>query len=258
MQEKSMCEDHGIPLPAFKSIVKALDKDCDALADSIKSQLQINSSNASSKTHVRPSASPQKSPSKSAMKSKPQNLTPSKPLALKRAVVFSHDALDDSDDISLPQTPSKRRRVESPSKPGPSVSPTRRTKAPQKFTSSTAAFELAMSGVSTPHHERQKSSFSIGSSHSPGLFTPRRTRTHSSRPAEEPDTMEVDEQRVENLEIVEPTVRKRFRPVFLDQQQWLNQDPKLSKIWDAAVEHRTQMMRLYAHPFEQYRPVVAS
>lgn len=261
MQEKSLCEGHGIPLPAFKSIVKALDKDCDALADRIKSQLhEINSSNGSSKTRLRPSASPQKSPSKSAMKSRPQNRTPSKPLALKRAVVFSHDVLDDSDDISLPETPSKRRRVESPSKSGSSVSPTKRTMAPQRSTSSTAAFELAMSGVSTPHHERQKSSFSIGSSRSPlpGLFTPRQTRTHSSRSAEEPDAMEVDEQQVENLEIVEPSVRKRFRPVFLDQQQWLSQDPKLSKIWDAAVEHRTQMMRLYTHPFEQYRPVITS
>jgi hypothetical protein len=67
--------------------------------------------------------------------------------------------------------------------------------------------------------------------------------------------MEVDEQRAEPAE---PHVRKRFRPVFLDQQQWRSRDPKLAKIWDAAVEHRTRMMELYPHPFEQYRPVVTS
>jgi hypothetical protein len=67
--------------------------------------------------------------------------------------------------------------------------------------------------------------------------------------------MEVDEQRAEPAE---PPVRKRFRPVFLDQQQWRSRDSKLAKIWDAAVEHRTRMMELYPHPFEQYRPVVTS
>ncbi|OJA15760.1 hypothetical protein AZE42_05344 [Rhizopogon vesiculosus] len=255
VQEKLLCETHGVPLPAFKSIVKALDKDCDELADRIKSKLQnMDSSNAPSKLRTRTSASPQKSPSKSAMKSKSQDLTPAKPLALKHAVIFSHDVLDDSDDISLPETPSKRRRVESPSKPGPSGSSAKRTTAPQ---GTTTAFELAMKGASTPRHERQKSAFSTGGSHSPmpGPSTPRRTRTHPPRPAEEPDAMEADEQRVETAE---PPVRKRFRPVFLDQQQWCSQDPKLVKIWDDAVEHRTQMMRLYTHPFEQYRPVVAS
>lgn len=191
------------------------------------------------------------------MKSKSQDLTPAKPLALKRAVIFSHDVLDDHDDISLPETPSKRRRVESPSKHRPSVSPTKRATALQGTPSSTTAFEQAMRGVSTPHHEQQKSVFSIGSSHSPlpGPSTPRRTRTHVSRPAEESNAMEVDEQ---PMEIVEPPVRKRFQAVFLDQQQWRSQDPKLALIWDAALEHRTQMMQLYAHPFEQYRPVVTS
>jgi hypothetical protein len=250
-----LCEAHGVPLPALKSIVKALDKECDAVADRVKSQLQkINPSNTSSKLRTRPHASPQKSPSKSAMKSKLLDRTPVKPLTLKRAVVFSNDILDDSDDIPFPETPSKKRRVQSPSKPGPSVSPTKRVTASQGATSSTAAFELAMKGVSTPRHERQKS---IGGTHSPlpGPSTPRRTRTRTSRPAEEPEAMEVDEQPVE---APEPPVRRRFRPVFLDQQQWCSRDPKLSKTWDAAVEHRTQMMRLYLHPFEQCRTVVTS
>ncbi|KAG0697229.1 hypothetical protein DFH29DRAFT_1003894 [Suillus ampliporus] len=262
VQEKSLCQIHDVPLPAFKSVIKALDKDCDAVADRIKSELQeINSSGASSKLRTRPSASPQKSPSKSAMKAKLQDVTPAKPLALrKRVVVFSHDTLDGSDDIPLPETPTKRRRIESPAKLGASVSPTKRRAAPQGATSSIAAFEQAMRGDSTPRHERQKPTLSVAvssGSHSPfpGPSTPRRTRSHPSRPAEDPAAMEVDEQRVEPAE---PPVRKRFRPVFLDQQQWCSRDPKLAKIWDAALEHRTQMMGLYAHPFEQYRPVVTS
>ncbi|KAG2133448.1 hypothetical protein BD769DRAFT_1354091 [Suillus cothurnatus] len=262
VQEKSLCQNHGVPLPAFKSVIKALDKDCDAVAGRIKSQLQeMSSSGAPSKFRSRPSTSPQKSPSKSAMKAKSQDVTPAKPLTLKRAVVaFSHSNVDDLDDTTLPETPTKRRRVESPSKRGASVSPTKRTIAPQRTILSTTAFEQAIRGDSTPCHEQQKSAVPIAissDSHSqlPGPSTPRRTRSHPSRLAEESSAMEVDEQRSEPIE---PHVRKRFRPVFLDQQQWCSRDPKLSRIWDDAVEHRTQMMGLYAHPFEQYRPVITS
>ncbi|KAG1823777.1 uncharacterized protein BJ212DRAFT_1326654 [Suillus subaureus] len=262
VQEKSLCQNHGVPLPAFKSVIKALDKDCDAVAGRIKSQLQeMNSSGTPSKPRTRPSTSPQKSPSKSAMKAKSQDITPAKPLTLKRAVVaFSHSTIDDLDDTLLPETPTKRRRVGSPSKPGASVSPRKRTMAPQRTTPSITAFEQAIRGDSASCHEQQKSAFSIATSsgsHSPfpGPSTPRHTRSYPSRPAEELAAMEVDEQRSEHAE---PPVRKRFRPVFLDQQQWCSRDPKLAKIWDAAVEHRTQMMGLYAHPFEQYRPVVTS
>jgi cell pole-organizing protein PopZ len=258
VQEKSLCENHGVPLPAFKTIIKALDKDCDVAAGRIKSQLQeMNSSGAPSKLRTRPSTSPQKSPSKSAMKAKSQDVAPAKPLTLKRVVVaFSH-TIDDLDDTLLPETPTKRRRVESPLKLGANVSPIKRTIAPQSATPSTAAFDQAIRRDSTPHHEQQKSDFSVAISNGsysplPGPSTPRCTRNHPSRLSGESAAMEVDEQRAE------PPVRKRFRPVFLDQQQWCSRDPRLAKIWDAAIEHRTQMMELYTHPFEQYRPVVTS
>ncbi|KIK41596.1 hypothetical protein CY34DRAFT_107261 [Suillus luteus UH-Slu-Lm8-n1] len=261
MQEKSLCANHGVALPAFKTIIKALDKDCDAVAGRIKSQLQeMSSSGAPSKLRTRPSTSPQKSPSKSAMKTKSQDVTPAKPITLKRAVAFSRSTTDDLDDTLLPETPTKRRRIESPSKLGASVSPTKRTISLQRATPSITAFEQAMRGDLTPRLQQQKPDFSIATynvSHSPlpGPSTPRRTRNHPSILAEESAEMEVDEQRAEPAE---PPVRKRFRPVFLDQQQWCSRDPKLAKIWDAAVEHRTRMMELYPHPFEQYRPVVTS
>ncbi|KAG1900399.1 uncharacterized protein F5891DRAFT_1033865 [Suillus fuscotomentosus] len=262
VQEKSLCQNHGVRLPAFKSVMKALDKECDAVAGRIKSELQeMKFSEAPSKLRTRPSTSPQKSPSKSAMKAKSRDVTPAKPLTLKRAVVaFSH-SIDDPDDTLLPETPTKRRRVESPSKPSGSVlTPAKRTRAPQSATHSVTAFEQAVRGDSTPRHEQQKSAFpiavSIGSHSSlPGPSTPRRSRNQPSRLVEESATMEVDEQRSAPAG---PPVRKRFRPVFLDQRQWCSRDPKLAKIWDAAIEHRTRMMGLYPHPFEQYRPVVTS
>ncbi|KAG2352594.1 hypothetical protein BDR07DRAFT_1615638 [Suillus spraguei] len=241
VQEKSLCQNYSVHLPGFKSVIKALDKNC--AIETPNSLFYLA----------------QKSPSKSAMKAKSQDVTPAKPLALKRAVVaFSHSTIDDIDDTLLPETPTKRRRVESPSKLGASISPTKRTMAPQRTTHSITPFEQAIRGNSTPRHEQQQLAFPIaisGGPHSPlpGPSTPRRTRNYPSRLVEESAAMEVNQQRLEPAEL---PVRKRFRPVFLDQQQWRSRDPKLAKIWDAAVEHRTQMMRLYAHPFEQYRPVV--
>ncbi|KAG2134050.1 uncharacterized protein EDB93DRAFT_853627 [Suillus bovinus] len=262
LQEKSLCQNHGVPLPAFKSVMKALDKECDAVAGRIKSELrEISFSGVPSKPRTRLSTSPHKSPTKSAMKVKSQDVTPVKPLTLKRSVVaFSHSIVDDLDDTLLPETPTKRRRVESPFKPGTSVSPTKRTIAPQSTTPSLTAFELAVRGDSTPRHEQQKAAFSIAVSSGsqsplPGPSTPRRPRSQPSRLVEESAAMEVDEQRSEPAGL---PVRKRFRPVFLDRQQWCSRDPRLANIWDASIEHRTKMMGLYNHPFEQYRPVVTS
>jgi hypothetical protein len=126
--------------------------------------------------------------------------------------------IDDLDDALLPETPTKRRRVESPSKLGASVSPTKRAKSLQNATPSITAFEQAIRGDFTPRLQQQKSDFSIAissGSHSPlpGPSTPRRTRNHPSILAEESAAMEVDEQRAEPPV---PPVRKRFRPVFLD------------------------------------------
>ncbi|KAG2142372.1 hypothetical protein DEU56DRAFT_911075 [Suillus clintonianus] len=247
VHENPLCQAHSVPVTAFKSVMKALDKDwdSDALVDRVKSQLQAIASSgpySNPRTRTRPSVSPQKSPSKSAMKTKaiPQDITPSKPLALKRAVAFSHSTIDDS---LLPETPTKRRRVESPSKSGASVSRPRHITAAQE-TGSTAAFEQAMRGDSgsgsgsTPRREHPK----LG-----GEPTPMPT----------PTAMEVDEQQAETeieieTEPAQPPVRNRFRPVFLDQKQWCSRDPRLGKIWDAAVEHRVQMMGLYVHPFERW------
>lgn len=236
--------------------MKALHKNCDIVAGRIKSQLQeMNVSWAPSKLRIRPSTSPPKSPSKSAMKAKSQDVTPANPLTQKRALVaFSHSTIDNLDDTLLPEIPTKIHRVESPSTPGASVSPTKRTIAPQRNTASLAAFEQATKGDPTPRHEQQELALSIAissGSHSPlpGPSTPLRTRSHPSRLAEELAVSEVDER-------AEPLVCKYFQPVFLDQQQWYSRDPKPVKIWDAAVEHRTQTTRLYTHPFECYHPVV--
>ncbi|KAG2090784.1 uncharacterized protein F5147DRAFT_764391 [Suillus discolor] len=76
-------------LPAFKSVIKALEKECDIVAGRIKSQLQeMNSPGTPSKHRTRPSTPPQKSPYKSAMKAKTQDVTPAKALTKACCVTY--------------------------------------------------------------------------------------------------------------------------------------------------------------------------
>jgi hypothetical protein len=46
-----------------------------------------------------------------------------------------------------------------------------------------------------------------------------------------------------------PAVRRRFRPVFLEQQQWCAQDPKVEQIWAVAKTLRDEMVELHGIRF---------
>jgi hypothetical protein len=194
VQETSLCENHCIPLPAFKSVMNALDTKCDVIASRIKSQLQkMNSSEAPS---TRPSTSPPKSPSKSAMEAKSQDVTSAKPLTKKRDfAAMSHSTTGDLDDTLLPEVPTKRILIRSPGRSKLTIS-----MGSQRSTASQAEFEQAIEGDPTPRHEQQKPVFSIAiysGSHSPspGPTTLRCTRSRPSGLAEESVSIEVDEQR---------------------------------------------------------------
>ncbi|KAG2090783.1 uncharacterized protein F5147DRAFT_658105 [Suillus discolor] len=182
-------------LPAFKSVIKALEKECDIVAGRIKSQLQeMNSPGTPSKHRTRPSTPPQKSPYKSAMKAKTQDVTPAK--ALTKATD------DDLGDTPLPEIPTERRRVESPYQRGASVSPTKRTIVPQSTAPSITAFEQAVREDSTPRHEQQKFVLSIAIfsdllSPLPGPSTPWYLQSQPSRPVEESAAVAVDGQPLE-------------------------------------------------------------
>ncbi|KIJ59964.1 hypothetical protein HYDPIDRAFT_117867 [Hydnomerulius pinastri MD-312] len=269
---------YSIPLRAFRSMANMIDKHCDTIADQIKSQLpQIRSSTrASTSTSTNPNrfptstpTSPAKPPTKSALKTRASTrdlTTPSKTPSNKRGVAFPQHTLDnnnDDDAASFPATPTKKRRIDSlsPSKSRPSASPSKRSQQPAA--TSVAAFHAALAGEAVSNQNAQTGpqisgnvDWTTDASQNVGPSTPRRPRTRSSAPSATVATpMEIEQQSSPSR----PAARahRRFRPVYLEQQQWCARDPKVERMWALAVRHRSKMMELYEHPFERYRPARA-
>ncbi|KAG9312563.1 hypothetical protein JVU11DRAFT_6959 [Chiua virens] len=241
VQERALCQTYSLPLKAFKAIVSTLDKQCDALAHQITSYIRQRRHSAHVSQPAQPgpnrvsesiTASPQKSPVKSAMKSR-ITMTPSK----KRTVAFSRLSSEGNEDAdAFPETPTKKRRLDSasPTKPGTSSSPAKRSSA-----ASTAAFHAVFKSSPT-----KLPAVEWSESPSAGPSTPRPLR--HSKPAE--DSVQVDLQSSPSrsqgqTSPTRPVVRRRFRPVFLEQQQWFARDPKAERLWAIAKTHRDQTMR---------------
>jgi len=150
------------------------------------------------------------------------------------------------DDPSFAETPTKKRRVDSssPTKPGTGSSPAKRSSAV-----ATAAFRTALKGSPAKLPVWQESGLS-----SAGPSTPR--RPHHVKVAEITATpVQADSQLSPSrsqgqISPTRPPVRRRFRPVFLEQQQWCARDPKVERIWAAAETLRDKMVELHGHPFE--------
>ncbi|KAI5985859.1 hypothetical protein EDD15DRAFT_2300439 [Pisolithus albus] len=284
LAEKTFCVDYNLKLIKFKNILRGLDEHCGAVADLIRSaypKIQASPSSTAASPSKLPSAtpfqlpglSPQKprSPIKSAMKGKEREreLMMSRATSQKRTVAFSQSSFDDAD---LPETPTKRRRIESPTKS--TSSPFKRgetTSSVPGEDNSTAAFRKALAGPS--------------SGNSP-VLPPSRLRDSRTDTAELPSTPRRSHRlQTSNTSAASPTrsststsaavvstpstsaglppappptqPRKRFYPVFVDQQQWVAKDPKVERMWADAAAHRTHMVGLYGHPLEHYRPTVS-
>lgn len=150
------------------------------------------------------------------------------------------------DGPSFAETPTKKRRVDSssPTKPRTSSSPAKRSSAV-----TTAAFHAALKGSPAKLPVWQESGLP-----SAGPSTPR--RRHHVKVAEVITTpIQADSQLSPScsqgqISPTRPAIRRRFRPVFLEQQQWCARDPKVERIWAAAETLRDKMVELHGHPFE--------
>ena len=205
VQERPLRQTYSIHPKTFKAVVTILDKQCDAIAEQIKSYF--------------------KSPMKSAMR----------PRAMTR----------NSSTTSFPETPTKKRRVDpsSPTKLRTSSSPAKRSSAV-----ATAAFHAALKGSPTKLPAGQASESSGA-----GPSTPRRPlRAKVAEVAVTPvqDDSQPSPSRSQGQALpTRPAVRRRFRPVFLEQQQWCARDPKVEQIWAVAKKIRDEMVELHGIPF---------
>jgi hypothetical protein len=46
---------------------------------------------------------------------------------------------------------------------------------------------------------------------------------------------------------------RRFRPVYLESNQWYSRDRRLTRIWKAAEKYKRGMVALYGHPLDEPR-----
>ncbi|KAI6096690.1 hypothetical protein EDD17DRAFT_39040 [Pisolithus thermaeus] len=292
LAEKPFCEDYNLTPTKFKNIVKGLDEHCGTVADIIqsthpKTQAQSTARAAASATKSPPTVSfqlpglsPQKpkSPIKSAMKGKQREreLMMSRAASRKRAVAFSQPLNKPEDRGDMLEMPTKRRRIESPTKL--TSLPLRggeTTSSVAGEDAGTATLPMALTGptptrpsspgnlpVLSPSRTRSSRTDATGPP-----STPRRSRrlhtsnsnvpspTRSSASAAVASTSST----LTCLPPVPPVTHpcKWFYPVFVDQQQWVAKDPKVERMWADAVAHRTHMVDLYGHPLENYRPTIS-
>lgn len=272
VESSSLVEKYELSPRSFDSIVKILTSHCDSIAKNIqadmrksRSQKDVPATQATSTTTptTTPRVSPRKprltnlSPSKSAMKGKASELSPSKILAQKRGVFFEQSAPDENDEddeMSFPQTPTKRRKVESP----PIQSTAHSSAAKRRGLS---AFEAAISGRALPSID------TIAGIHDdivedipsqPGPSTPRRTPSstshYQSQKAARDVAMDIDPPSQDDILPSPHFQPRRFRPVFLDRKQWDSRDPRIRREWPAMKDHAKRMSELYGHPFAAQVP----
>ncbi|KAI1793383.1 hypothetical protein LXA43DRAFT_1092922 [Ganoderma leucocontextum] len=173
-----------------------------------------------------PSRAVSRSPSKSALRAPSVGLTPTKTPTHKRKVAFDGpipEEDEEEEEFDVNATPSKRRKLSTPVKPFPSGTP----RASSRLADVAAAREAALPPVFVP---------------AAGPSTPRRQRTTPSQPSSTPRSVRSRSQagsapttpsRRPRLSTVREEVdgppRRRCRPVFADQQQWLKGDSRLER-----------------------------
>ncbi|KAI6100871.1 hypothetical protein EDD16DRAFT_1652193 [Pisolithus croceorrhizus] len=175
----------------------------------------------------------------------------------------------------MPETPTKRRRVESPTKPTSlPFGGGETTSSVAGEDAGTAVFPMALTGP-TPARPSSPGNLPV--------LSPSRTRSSRTDAAGPPWTPRRSHRlQTSNSSVPSPTrspasatvvstpstltclppmpplthPHKRFYAVLAEQQQWVAKDPKDERMWADAVAHRTHMVDLYGHPLENYRPTV--
>jgi len=130
------------------------------------------------------------------------------------------------DGATPPSTPTKKRKINSPSNhPQPSPS-----SAHPSLKASTSAFHLALS---SPTKDKNTGFYPTSA---PLPSSPlKRTLFAASEVPAFPTYAESSSD--ENEEV--PLPRRRFRPVYMDSQQWDARDPRIAKIWKKAKMDKT-------------------
>ncbi|RPD62320.1 hypothetical protein L226DRAFT_611087 [Lentinus tigrinus ALCF2SS1-7] len=190
-----------------------------------------------------------RSPSKSVLRAPSADLSPTKTPSHKRKVAFDGPiAEEDEEEFDALATPSKRQKFSSPIKA---------LTTPLAATPATPRSSTRLAGIAAIRARREAeegSMLSMGA----GPSTPRRPRTLPSEPSSTHSNRSVRSSRshtgsapsTPRKRMTLPTVReepevprRRYRPVFADQQQWLKGDARLERELRPYVDRWRELMQ---------------
>ncbi|TFK32390.1 hypothetical protein BDQ12DRAFT_716406 [Crucibulum laeve] len=219
-----------------------------------------------------PTATSKQYPSKRVLREPPTKDSPKK-----RPATPEPEPTQENDDAEMapPETPVKRRKLESPAKLALRSAPSKPTlrSSPVKpifpvaasASSSKVTLDVPSTRSVSRSPTRRQPDRSPARLREPELSPVRRkpgrpparastamdVDTHDSAAAAAPSSSESEEEE----EDVPPP--RRFRPVYLDHEQWGSRDPRITRLWRQGERHKKAMVDLYGHPFARYHPKVA-
>ena len=180
-----------------------------------------------------------------------EDIDPGDDAVTERAVTFIHVSSkgngDNDDTTPLPETPPKERRVNasSPDKSRASHSPAKHSSADL-----TAAFRAALRGSPAKWPAAQAS---VSPSAGPSTTRrPRYTKTGDFSTVMQANTKSSPSRSQGATTPTRPLVRRRFRPIFLETEQWCARDLKAGQVWATAETVLEDMVALHGHPFQRF------
>ncbi|RDX42622.1 hypothetical protein OH76DRAFT_1391595, partial [Lentinus brumalis] len=255
-------EDHSVSKDQFEEITDALHEVCKSVERSIKDDM------ASLKAGVRPSRAPTvspakprttkeatippplpppaptpsrsllRSPSKSSLRAPSADLSPTKTPSHKRKVAFDGPIDEEDEEFDALATPSKRQKFSSPIKPL-TATPRSSSRIAAVLAARVAEDEPSPFGAAGPSTPRRPRAMPSEPSSAHSNRSVRSFRSHAgSAPSTPSKRMTLPTVREE------PEVpRRRCRPVFAEQQQWLKGDARLERELQPWMERWRELVK---------------
>ncbi|KAG6876624.1 hypothetical protein C0992_012224 [Termitomyces sp. T32_za158] len=218
--QRDFAAEHCTSAKSFSSLLHKINDCCTSLKNRIKNDVMVQRSPAKASATSTPRRIPKR----------PPRVLPSRDSPSKRKVANTPARLDSDDELDafISDTPSKKRRPESPNKPT--------LPSPIKL-----AFPIASSSRVTLDGTHRSSTHAL-----PGLELDGEAMTVDEEEANVVPSQETFEEDND----VEPQIRRRYRSVYTDHKQWYAVDRRVKHIRKQAERYKLSRSELHVHPFQ--------